>query len=412
MKNPKKTKILLTAALLVVLTTAVIAVGCSEEGLPEETTASEETTAPVETEPDTTEEETTAPEETTQPEEDTTEEETTAEEDPVIIENSGKYGYNLNGQVINPLTGEKGTAEMVTKRPVAIMINNISVSMPQMGISKADVLYECMVEGGITRLMAVVLDYENLGVIGSIRSSREYYLDLAANHGAIYVHAGGSDQAYREIHARHIDYIDGVNHPAPNMYYYDQERRKSMSLEHTLMTTGEKIAAGIDYFKYDKTIDPEIKGMFHFISYNSEAYTPKDGEAPHVIVPYTSYHFPQYIYDAGTKLYSRYQYKGQEHIDGETGEILQFKNILILCCTHTNTNDEKNHIDVDPVGEGEGYYISNGGYRKIRWVKSTNDSVMVLYDSEGNELQMNVGKTMVNVVSPAVMSGLKFNGLN
>ena len=60
-------------------------------------------------------------------------------------------------------------------------------------------MYECIVEGGYTRLMMLAMDYENLPVVGSVRSSREYYLDFAANHDAIYIHAGGSEQAYTEI---------------------------------------------------------------------------------------------------------------------------------------------------------------------------------------------------------------------
>ena len=370
-----------------------------------------ENTIPPETtaEPETTDE----PDETTAADSESTDEssgtdETTSEQTDIIY-NSGTYGCNESGQVINPLTGEKGGEEMLTKRPVAIMINNLKASLPQVGISQADVLYECMVEGGITRLMMVVMDYENLGVVGSIRSSREYYIDLAQNHDAIYIHAGGSNQAYVELKSRSINNIDGVNKPAPGMFYRDPERMKIMALEHTLVTTGEKIVGGIKYFKYRTEVKSDLKSMLHFVSYDSEPLTPTSGEAMHVIVPYNSLHFPQYIYNPATKTYARYQYKGDAHIDGSNGEQLSFTNVIVLACPHYNTNDSYNHIDVDPVGQGEGYYISNGAYQKIKWVKSTGDVPMVLYDENGEELVVNCGKTMINIVSPSVFENTSLN---
>ena len=114
------------------------------------------------------------------------------------------------------------------------MINNIEVATPQEGVSYADIMYECVVEGWQTRLMMVVSEYESLPVVGSVRSSREYYLDFAANHDAIYIHAGGSQQAYAEIKQRKVDNLDGVNMYIPNMFYRDSWRQQNMGYEHSL----------------------------------------------------------------------------------------------------------------------------------------------------------------------------------
>lgn len=140
------------------------------------------------------------------------------------------------------------------------MINNIKVACPQEGIAQADILYECLVEGGLTRLMAVISDYTSIGVLGSVRSARDYYIDMAQNHDAIYIHAGGSPQAYAELYARNIDYICGVNMYTPNTFYRDNTRMNQMGYEHSLMTTGDGLRSGAFLQKvshhYQWTISP------------------------------------------------------------------------------------------------------------------------------------------------------------
>ena len=371
-----------------ILTSTFLICGCADDnsGDPTDTTLPDDTTAS----------------------DDTTDADTdNTDVDIVYVES--KYGYNMRGQLINPLTGEMGDETTLTKRPVAIMINNAKPSIPQVGISQADVIYECLAEYGITRLLIVSTNYEELGVIGSIRSSRPYYIDLAMNHNAIYIHAGGSTQAYVELKSRKINNIDGVNKAAPNMFYRDKDRLATMASEHTLVTTGPKISDGIAYFKYSTVNDPKMENTFSFIGYEENPYTPADGEALHVIIPYNASHFPQYIYDTETGLYARYQFKGDKHIDGTTGEQLKFNNILIIACPHYDSNDEKGHIDINTVGKGDGYYISNGGYRKITWSKTSKNAPMVFFTEDGDELPMNVGKTMVNVVSPKVLKSTELN---
>ena len=239
--------------LIVLVVVMLIFHGCetetmSEETLPEE--SEEESIMAIETLPDIFSEETTTeePEDTTsETEENSSAPETTTK----VTATTTAEEVKLIDKYINPLTGIKGTVDMSAKRPVAIMINNLKPSLPQEGISDADILYECLVEGGATRLMMVVMNYEELGVVGSVRSSRDYYLDLAQNHDAIYIHAGGSPLAYDNIQSRKINTIDGVNMALPaGVFYRDEERRKTMSLEHTLMTTGKGIVKAIEYKKY------------------------------------------------------------------------------------------------------------------------------------------------------------------
>ena len=350
----------------------------------------EETTVPPET--------TTTPKETTTVPPETTTKETTTEPPKKVID---KY--------VNPLTGLKGTIEVSNKRPVAIMINNLRQSLPQEGISGADVMYECLVEGGTTRLMMLATNYENLSSVGSVRSARDYYLDLAQNHDAIFIHAGGSPLAYDNIQGRGINNLDGVNMNVPSMFYRDAVRRQTMAMEHTLMTSGKGIVSGIAYTKYRATLKDDFTNPFNFVDYGTERKISGSNYAYHVIVPYNSAQFPQYIYQPKTNTYLRYQYNGKAHMDSVTNTQLEFTNVIMLVCEHGDLNDDKGRIGILMTGTGDGYYVYGGKYEKIKWSKTTRDSQIVLTNPDGTPLMMNCGKTAVNVISPSVNEVLVLN---
>lgn len=303
-------------------------------------------------------------------------------------------------EFINPLTGLGTTEELTLKRPVAVMINNIRDAMPQEGTSYADIIYECIVEGAQTRLMAVYLDYESAPVIGSVRSSREYYLDFAMNHDAVYVHAGGSDEAYRQIKASRINNLDGVNMYVPDMFYRDAERRKTMSLEHTLMTNGEKIANGIDYMGYRSTANSEFEQPLDFAEFGTEI-VPENGGAKYVSVSYSDEHSPYYIYNEENNMYERFQF-GKEQTDNSTGDQLAFDNIIILYCSTYNTGDAYGHYSVKVTGEGKGVYITRGGSVDITWKKADRATPVSFYLADGSELTVNRGRTMMQICTTSM----------
>lgn len=311
----------------------------------------------------------------------------------------------------NPLTGLAADSDRLNERPVAVMVNNLYDALPQEGILDADIMYECLVEGGITRLMCVISDYEDLGVIGSVRSSRPYYLDLTRNHDAIYVHAGGSDDAYIEIKSRGINNLDGVNMYIPNMFYRDEKRLETMKYEHTLMTTGEKIKAGIEYKKYRTTLDEEYKGKdaFNFVEFGEERVLSGDS-AKCVWLPYSKYQTARFDYNSTQNVYFRYQFEDMPHMDGERNEQISFTNLLILICEANPTGDSKGHIDVVTENEhGEGYYCYGGKCEKITWSKPTADSQITYYGADGNELVVNRGKTFISIFPDYNEASIEFD---
>ena len=318
-------------------------------------------------------------------------------------------------EYINPLTGEALDSDVAGQRPVSVMINNIRTACPQEGVSQFDIMYELLAEGGITRLLMVKQDYASLGVIGSIRSSRKYFIDMSQNHDAIYVHAGGSEEAYSEIQRRAIDHIDGVRTDSrtginlTNMCYYrDQWRRNNMGYEHSLMSTGELIVKGIERMNYRTEIKNNFSGPMLIIDpgYKVEL----DGESGrYVKMTYRQAHYPEYEYDEETGRYLRYQFRHEKHIDGTNNEQLSFTNVIILVMKHTDTGDEKDHINIQTTGSGNGYYFTGGRYIPIKWSRDDPDSPMKLTDTDGNPLVVNKGKTAINVISPSMEGKLEIN---
>ncbi|MBQ4354519.1 MAG: DUF3048 domain-containing protein [Clostridia bacterium] len=311
-------------------------------------------------------------------------------------------------RIYNYLNGVTTTEEERDQRPVAIMINNIKNSLPQHGICEGDIYYECAAEGGITRIMMLVSDYENLPTVGSIRSSRDYFVDFLHNHDAIYVHAGGSGQAYDKILTRGINNLDGVNMYLPTTFWRDEWRRVNMGYEHSLMTSGEEIVNGINYKKYRTELDENQVPLFNFYDENTDNKI-AGSPASHVHMKSTAIQTVDFVYNEETGEYLRYQYNGMAHVDGTTGEQLSVKNVLILFTDISLIpGDEAGRLAVGTVGSGQGYYITNGKRKVVNWSREGKTSTMHIEYRNGDELILNSGKTFICVVDNSVAKNIDF----
>ncbi len=302
----------------------------------------------------------------------------------------------------NVLTGLETTEYLSRQRPIAVMFNNIYAALPQIGISKVDVLYEITVEGAITRLMGVVTDWATLPTIGSVRSSRDYFIDISDAHNAIYVHAGGSDYAYSVLWERGTDRIDGTNggYASGAAFYRDSERLKTMATEHTLVTNGEKLAVAIGKNNFNTTYKDGFVPPFTFAD---KCTAPEGNDANYVYIPFSFYAQSYLDYDPDKNVYLKGQYlgtrssldmHGSPHIDGATGTQLEFTNVLVMFAYHSGALDDKGRISVDFTGTGDGYYVSCGKAKPIVWKKESRTSSYKLYEVDGTtELIMNPGKT-------------------
>lgn len=295
---------------------------------------------------------------------------------------------------INRLTGLETTEELASIRPVGIMINNIKQATPQQGISHADVMYEVLAEGGITRLFCLFTDYASLPETGSIRSSRDYYIDLADAHDAIYVHCGGSPAAYETLAARKTENMDGIYFSTP--FYRNAWRKKNMGMEHSMMTTGELLVKGIEAKGYRTTSDATQPLSFH------ATFTPLEGEgvtdAKTIAAKYSYYATSTFDYIEDTHSYLKGQFGGA-HIDSNDNSQLTFENVLLLYAAQGAVKgDDKGRLYVNFYGTGEGVYFTGGKTKPIRWSKESRTSSYTLYEADGEtELLLNPGRTYIGI---------------
>lgn len=275
-------------------------------------------------------------------------------------------------------------------RPYAVMINNISVARPlQSGLQDAYIIYEIIVEGGITRYMALFLDADTAR-IGSIRSSRHYYLDYALENDAIYVHHGQSPQARSDFSKLGIDRI-----VVDNSKTGWRDKSLKVSSEHTLFTSIEKLNNGLGKKrttrKNDLLLDYSVDSIDLASMENAK-------EANSVSIKYSKSTTSSYEYDAENKVYKRFV-NGKDHTDYVTKEQYSFKNIITYQVENYALNDGsgKDRQGFNNIGKGTGYYISEGYAVPITWEKTSRESQTVYKFEDGSELNVNDGNTFIQI---------------
>lgn len=295
---------------------------------------------------------------------------------------------------VNPLTGLKIDEALVSNRPVAVMMNNLKKALPMYGVSSADIIYEAPAEGGITRMLAVWQDASKVPRIGSVRSTRAYYLDLAQGLDAILLHAGGSPEAYAEIPKRGVTALDCVNGGwEGTLFWRDKDRIKNAGFEHSVFTSGERISAAL----------LKVKRVAHADGYgNALRFTdnaaPKDGEsAKTVTLKYSDYKTGVFEYDEKSGLYAVCEY-GKPYVDGEDGSQVSVKNVLVLLAGVSSVKgDTAGRLRIDLVGSGKGYYACGGKYIPIKWSKKSYSDPFVYTKADGSPLELSRGTSYINI---------------
>ncbi len=298
----------------------------------------------------------------------------------------------------NPLTGLPMEPAYETLRPVAVMFNNLKAAQPQLGVSQADIIYEVPAEGGITRMLGLYQTLEGVGDLGSIRSTRAYYLELALGHDALLVHAGGSPEAYRDIPAWGVDNMDGVNGGSDaKIFWRDAARRKSAGYEHSLLTSGENI---LDYLSRGR-FSTEHKAGFTYSQAFAEDGTPAGGTAAeHIALKFSPYKTGTFDYDGASGKYLVGQY-GTEYVDGNTGVQVGVTNVLVLeTSISVISGDTAGRLSVRLTGEGDGTFFCGGRSVPIRWSKADRNSPFVYTLADGGPLVLGQGVSYVCIISP------------
>jgi len=276
-------------------------------------------------------------------------------------------------------------------RPIAVMINNLNVARNyHSGLEDAYLVYEIIVEGGITRMMALYKD-KDTARIGSVRSSRHYYLDYALENDAIYVHFGWSPQAQEDIPKLGINNINGLYDSA-----FWRDTSLNVAYEHTAYTNMEKIKKDAQNKGYRLTSDKDT-----LLNYTSEEVdlTKYDDSvtASSVDIKYSNYLTTSYVYNSDEKVYYR-SVNNKAHTDYVTKKQYSAKNIIIAYVSNSNiSGDSKGRQELNNIGTGTGFYITNGACIPITWEKKSRKEQTIYKYKDGKEINVSDGNTYIQI---------------
>lgn len=297
------------------------------------------------------------------------------------------------GKVRNPITNEWIDQSLENQRPISVMYNNVQAALPQANISKADLIYECNVEGSLTRLMCVFKDWKSLEKIGPVRSCRDYYVYWALEWDSIYCHFGGPELYVKNILSRSdVNHLDGIALDGSTFF-----RTTDRKAPHNAYTSGEGVAKSLAQYGYSETYTQNYQGQHFQFSADNAPVTLDNGIAATTVQPGYKINKPVFTYNATDGLYYREQY-GQPHVDQVTGQQIAVKNI-ILQNTYYEVRDAKGYLAFRDADKGKsGYYITNGKAIPITWEKNGDYDSTTYYDQSGNEITLNTGKTFICII--------------
>ena len=300
----------------------------------------------------------------------------------------------------HPLTGLPTDTDLTGTKPVAVMINNLKQALPQQGVSQADIIYEVLAEGGITRMLAVYQDPIDVGPIGSVRSARLYYFELALGHDAVFVHAGGSPNFYTARDNKGVATVDGVkgyySGSGAGIFWRDRTRIEghTYAYEHSLLTSGHRLST---ILKQNGLIKDHRAGFVNGMNFseNGEPLLADGSSAKLVIVPFSNYKVGMFRYQEDSNLYTVEEF-GAPYIDGNDGSQVAITNVLVLQA-ETEVIDSEGRLDID-LSSGKGWYACGGKVIPISWVKDKDDSPLRFLNSDGQDILLTPGKSYVCII--------------
>jgi len=303
------------------------------------------------------------------------------------------------GACISELTGLPINAALRNQRPIAVMVDNEKTALPHFGLYQADVVYEMMnstANGRITRLMAIIKDWGSITQLGSIRSTRPTNFMVAAEYNAILVHDGGPacyNQAYEKL--PYTDHLSGgfarfSNGKATEFTeYVTYGGYKNPKTGKSYAGLASRIAKeGIS-----TTYNGYYQGQgFRFAGTD---YTPAGTAASRIALPFP-HNKSQLAYNAATGTYDYYEY-GAAHKDAALGIQTTFKNVILISCSYVKL-DKNGYLVYNILGNGPGYYITNGSCTPINWSKNADCAHTVYTNAAGAMINLNPGKTYIAIV--------------
>lgn len=284
----------------------------------------------------------------------------------------------------SPLTGLQAEGN-IDQRPFAVMINNHPKARPQSGLHKADIVYEVLAEGSVTRFLAIYQS-EQPEIIGPVRSARDYYIDLSKGYHAIYVSHGWSPSAEKKLKSGEADYLNGLFYDG-TLFWRDDKR----NAPHNSYISFSNIIKGAEKKGYQMT--EEVKPL-PFINEEDEV-NPSFEPMNELVVKYSNSDTwtIKYVYDDTMKKYKRYS-ANELTIDRETEEPVLLDNILVIEMKH-QFMDNYGRRSIDIYSGGKGYLFQRGTFTEIEW---ENVEGRILPYQNGQVVPFVPGRTWINIV--------------
>lgn len=319
----------------------------------------------------------------------------------------------INGKLFTKQ--EKETWEK--RRPLAVMIENHAESRPQSGLSRADVVYETVAEGGITRFMGIFYcgaAAKSLS-LAPVRSARTYFLPWVLEYDALYNHVGGAGRcedptvderakALCQIDTYKIKDMDQFGISFPTCYRNYDRLDREVATEHTMVCATDKLYALAATRGWTNVDAKNVSWDKNFVSwkFKDDAKESDRGEAPAIsFVAWKGYeksYGVQWTYDKATNTYKRAN-GGVAHMDLETKEQLSAKAIVIMFAKETGPVDEHAHLLYANTGSGEGIFFQDGKNTKMLWKKATRNDRTLFYDAATNkEIMINKGQLWIEML--------------
>ncbi len=273
--------------------------------------------------------------------------------------------------------------------PVAVMIDNHVQARPSSGLSRANLVYETEVEGGITRYLAIFAGDQDIDKVGPVRSARPYFLDWAQGLSALFVHCGGSPAALARLAAGNTKNL--------NEFYNSQyfERGQNRTAPHNIFTSSA------DLKKYLKKQGLR-QGKYISWDFKSPASLEKRGEGQIIKIPFDKGYQVEWRYNKESNLYTRYL-NNRVHSEGD--QDIKAANIIIHF-TSMEVVDDKLRLRLDTTGEGNGFICQDGACSPIEWRKTTTASRTKYYHRD-QEIKLNPGTTWIEILRNSFKNKIK-----
>ena len=294
-------------------------------------------------------------------------------------------------------TGQQIDDSIASQRPIAVMIPTDVEAQSSYGISNADILYEAMEEGNISRQLAIIPDWQNIGRIGNIRSCRRYYTDLSKEWDSILVHFGGVCYMKGFIDTPDMNNISGTYEygtggaaPGANQFYRSSDRKAP----HNAYISSSGIKSAAQQNGYSLTNRSQYYNSKHFNFGNNELNSGSTANSVDLSKVF-SYTKSSFVYNNSTGTYTKYMF-GKAHVDANNNQTLQFSNVIIQSTPYV-TLDAKGYLDFSIIGSGSGWFCTKGKMIPITWSKTSAYSPTIYRDSSDSEIVLNPGKTYIAI---------------